>query len=78
MGQFLTFNAITANPVQFISTLVGCFDSLKLPENFMELSNQDWDSIKFDCNEILKSSSASVTDSGQRCINSLNSSGFCS
>lgn len=78
MGQFLPFNAITANPVQFISTLVGLFDGLQLPKNFMELSNQDWSSIKFDCNEILQLSSDSVTDSGQRCKNSLNSSGFCS
>lgn len=74
MGQFLTFDAIKANPVQFISALVGCFDNLNLPENFMALSDQEWDSIKFDCNEILESSS----DAGKRCINSLNSSGFCS
>lgn len=67
----MTFNAILANPFQFISTLIGMFDGLRLPKDFVELAKQDWADIEFDCMHILKMSSNASSACGRSSFNSF-------
>lgn len=57
ISEFHTYDAITANPVEFIGKLLQKFDDLKLPDWFEELKEQDWNGLICDCKHILKLSS---------------------
>lgn len=60
--QFQKYDAIRANPFQFISAFFALFDGLcQLPSAFLELERQDWRNITCNCRKIFKISGQFLT-----------------